>query len=476
VQREKSARAHLFISYASEDFALAEWLTLRLTAEGYKVWCDKIKLLGGESYPRDIPEAIRTSTFQQLALMSAFSVSKDNPVKERTIAMNVGRELKIKEFIIPINVDGIEPVKLDLMTTDLIYIPFYKGWAQGLNQLLKKLAQIKAPRDFKEGMNAVARWVDTEDSLVNRTETVWSNVIPINAIPSLIINYFVPDRSVLDALETEWAFYRQNDHSVWAFGPPKTDRSVSIREQNSVNWSETMSVGDIRTYNIVSSLLRQLVRVHCLRKGMLITADGEDVYFPKDLLTNDWLPYTRYDGLKTRIKTVGEITFRTSTGVKEKSRYYLAPFFTPLLSRFGGDPCYQLNLSLRWTDLNGVEYPRGRSQRRRKHLTKNWWNYQWLARISACSQWLLDGKEVGVITDGSNSIEVWGKTFTLQSPLGIDEKAVGSEDDEKEENDVELPEYDADEEEDENTTYDEEIKPSGNEKADDTSNSEEKKA
>ena len=30
-----------------------EWLALRLTAEGYKVWCDCFKFLDGESYPKD---------------------------------------------------------------------------------------------------------------------------------------------------------------------------------------------------------------------------------------------------------------------------------------------------------------------------------------------------------------------------------------------------------------------------------------
>lgn len=39
---------HLFISYAKADAAIARWLTLKLTAEGYRVWCDKFKLLGGE--------------------------------------------------------------------------------------------------------------------------------------------------------------------------------------------------------------------------------------------------------------------------------------------------------------------------------------------------------------------------------------------------------------------------------------------
>ncbi|MBI5851773.1 MAG: toll/interleukin-1 receptor domain-containing protein [Planctomycetes bacterium] len=57
-------RDHLFVSYASEDAAFAQWPTLRLTAAGYKVWCDQIKLLGGESYPVDIDAAIWTRKFR----------------------------------------------------------------------------------------------------------------------------------------------------------------------------------------------------------------------------------------------------------------------------------------------------------------------------------------------------------------------------------------------------------------------------
>ena len=41
---------HLFISYATEDFVLAEWLTRKLTALGYRVWCDRFELLGGERF------------------------------------------------------------------------------------------------------------------------------------------------------------------------------------------------------------------------------------------------------------------------------------------------------------------------------------------------------------------------------------------------------------------------------------------
>lgn len=37
------ARDHVFINYASEDSDFAEWLTLRLSGEGYRVWCDRVK-------------------------------------------------------------------------------------------------------------------------------------------------------------------------------------------------------------------------------------------------------------------------------------------------------------------------------------------------------------------------------------------------------------------------------------------------
>src|SRR5437660_515138 len=50
----------LFISYATEDAALAQWLTLKLTAAGYRVWCDRVKLLGGEStYDGWVPLPLR---------------------------------------------------------------------------------------------------------------------------------------------------------------------------------------------------------------------------------------------------------------------------------------------------------------------------------------------------------------------------------------------------------------------------------
>ena len=141
-------RDHLFISHASEDSPFSEWLALKLTGEGYRVWCDHIKLLGGESYPRNIDLAIKHSTFRLLAVLSHNSVSKENPLKERTLGLNISRERGI-DFAIPLNLDGLTATEIDWMSSDLTYIKFHGSWAQGLITLNKKLNSIDAPRTLK---------------------------------------------------------------------------------------------------------------------------------------------------------------------------------------------------------------------------------------------------------------------------------------------------------------------------------------
>src|SRR5438093_12436896 len=131
-------RDHLFVNYASEDGTFAEWLTLKLAGEGYSVWCDRVKLLGGESYPADIDVALRERTFLMLSVLSHHSVAKPQPLKERTLALNLARE-RHEELIIPLNLDGLRASELPWDLSDLTYISFHASWAQGLAKVLKKL-------------------------------------------------------------------------------------------------------------------------------------------------------------------------------------------------------------------------------------------------------------------------------------------------------------------------------------------------
>jgi len=60
-------RLHLFISYAAYNATFAMWLARKLAAEGYLIWCDRLKLLGGQEWPREINNAITDQSFLMLA-------------------------------------------------------------------------------------------------------------------------------------------------------------------------------------------------------------------------------------------------------------------------------------------------------------------------------------------------------------------------------------------------------------------------
>jgi hypothetical protein len=53
-------RDMLFVSHANaEDNEFAFWISLQLAKQGYAVWCDLTKLLGGETFWSDIEHAVR---------------------------------------------------------------------------------------------------------------------------------------------------------------------------------------------------------------------------------------------------------------------------------------------------------------------------------------------------------------------------------------------------------------------------------
>ncbi|HLD19137.1 MAG TPA: toll/interleukin-1 receptor domain-containing protein [Candidatus Nanoarchaeia archaeon] len=410
---------HLFISYATEDFALAEWLTLKLTAAGYKVWCDRFQLLGGERFPRDIDRAIKNDTFRLLTLISKASLEKDNPTKERTLALSIARERKV-DFIIPLKVEPLSATDLNWMMSDITYIPFDNGWAHGLAQLLKKLDSINAPKSLIGGSKVAADSVLQEDVTITHTEILHTNVIEVLQIPDVIHRFDVRRRvspADEDVINSTWPVYIIDDSTYLSFcsPPPDLQGKLNIIKAGGAVCRDAEKIDGVSGLNIVSNLLSKSIKIKCLQKGLKSQDDARLLYFPNGLIENNRLKFISYDGNKTHVLAVGQ---RKKSGAKY--RYHLAPTFEVrrnLIGKFS----ILLKIRIMITDTNGEMLPPRQALSRRKHLCKNWWNDQWFKRAVAVMYYLADGQKVLQFGSEEERVALSSKFANYQVGFGIDE-------------------------------------------------------
>jgi hypothetical protein len=394
-------------------------LVLKLSGEGYSVWCDRVQLLGGESYPKDIQHALRERTFRVLSLLSRASIEKDNPLKERTLAVNIGKERK-QEFVIPLNLDGLRPEELPWQMADLTNIAFHHGWAAGLAQLLKKLRSVDAPRTFTAGRDSVRQYMHDRNRLSGTPEQLWSNLLSVSKIPHTVLRISLAER-LPDAVAATWIHWNESERVVGAFeGPPG---SIEVEDLEEVPWFESDDVAQRRiARDVVTTLLREGLRHHCLAKGLRESADGEYLYFPPDLVAGNRLRFSSYDDDRTFVNAVGERGAYTGIGT-ERFRHHLALQFRPSL-RLYGRPVIQVRNRVYLTDLAGRPLEGIKLVRRRKLLCRDWWNHQWLSRLLASVTFLGDEQgEIALTERSTERVVIAARPITLTAPDGIDEAA-----------------------------------------------------
>ena len=427
----RASRDHLFISYAYEDEALAEWLALRLTSEGYRVWIDRFELLGGESYPADIDRAIKCRTFRMIALLSHSSMDKPNPLKERTLALNIQRQRR-EEFLITVNVDNLRPDEMDWMTSDITFIPFFDSWAAGLAQLLQKLARVGAPVQAADGRQIAAETYLPNDTLSQDRERLYSNLMHIERIPAAI-SCFTASKSLSKNAETtlldQWAFWAlrpKGDRSTtsntlyFSFdSPPMSTQHYGWARKVVSAWQDVDTICGIKSISIVKPLLRRTLLHHLRTRGLRPTPDDPHVfYFPSGLVRNDLLRFARPDGRNTYRRVVGERSWRPG----ERFAYHQAVTFDIRTDLFGHYVA-QCRIRLHITDCDGQPLPATAANARRKRLTRDWYNDEWLARHLALMNFIAEGRDV-VEMSQSGSVVLSSSLIQLDAPFGIDETAI----------------------------------------------------
>lgn len=421
---QATQRDHLFISYAWEDGALAEWLTLKLTAEGYRVWCDRFKILGGEKWPDDVDVAIRDKTFRLLHLVSKHSLRKPNPKKERELVLQLEKE-RGTEILVPLNVDGTKPSELPWRIVDVAYIPF-RNWAAGFAQLLKKLRSINAPRPLQPtGREIAGSAYLVRSPVTNSAETLISNIYPFTSVPGAIKRFTFSElgRMRASTLHDTWAFRDLGGEAALAFATPSAPlvEKPSAQEPATLVWHEGEIVEGILAEHLVTELLAKSLGLHCLSRGLVAEPNGRRFYFPFGLLPRNTIFFEHVDQRRTRVLVCGQRQFRF-----RDYRYHLSAGFRVRRDRDLGFVA-QLRLGLYLTDLKRVPLARRAAVARRKKIGSAWWNSQWLSRQLAVMSFLANGQPEIVVGQDPKS-RVILRSSPLQMPIdhGIDEALLAS--------------------------------------------------
>lgn len=416
---DPAVQDHLFISYAWENCALADWLVRQLTAHGYRVWCDRFEMLGGEPFPKIIDEAIKTRTFRLIALLSRHSLQKPSPRKERTLALNLGRERGI-DFMIPLNVDRLKPSDLPWDYSDLAYIPF-EDWAAGLDQLLRALLKAGAPRPLNEdeGRRFAAETFLPQHVTENRRETLYTNCFAFERIPDRLhvlswrAGKFAGN---LDALTPVWPYYELEGGRLVAFSaPPKEVPSSAYFCEGSVMWRESESCEGVRSRDIVSNLLWQAFARTLTHRGLKRDPEKGLFYFPRGLVRKNKIKYVGRRGRRTWVTVVGEKKLRG-----KPYRYYLAPDFQ-IRQDLGQDFVAQMKIRVFLTDPKGKRFDHAANVARRKHLASSWFNHHWLNRVLAISSYLARGRSRIILLDKADPIIVFASPISGIVDIAINE-------------------------------------------------------
>ena len=341
-------RDHIFISYATEQSVLCDWLARRLAAEGYAVWYDRLKLLGGENWPTDIDEAINERTFRMLALLSQASMKKPNPQGEWLKGTAIGKQLGIEDFVIPLNTEGLRPDQITWNLQPINYIPFCPSWAEGLTALLKKLQSIGAPRALDNGRRVAVASIVGSSAVEEEPEELMSNCFEVVQMPRYIHKYEVEgdfSRVERRTLRREWACRDVSDRRVLAFEDPPPAVSARNRFQcvGRVAWRDTAEVDGIDTRDLMVSLIYRCLDCLLRDAGMEYSVIAEprragekrnrrnrrmlgQWYLPRGVLVNDRVSFTFPDGNRSWFSGVGERTWKCTPSTGQELSLYKRVF------------------------------------------------------------------------------------------------------------------------------------------------------
>lgn len=412
------SRDTLLIDHVAADHALATWLARRLSLAGYRNWCHGTAPLAGENIDETVRKLLEVRACHYLPIVSASSLSDSVFLERSTIATT--RE----DFVLPcksvVALDSRMPSRL----AKLVPAEFNNSWSVGLDQVLARLRAlgIKPILDPERGRQIALRDYLPTRVTVAKPEPVFANVFPLKLPETMLVfqlRQSLTDLEMLD-LRKRWAFVELSPLSLVAFTHPphQAISEVKVERTPEFLWTDIPHRNGKKTIDLAKELAWRSLEVVCAQKGLKFCNDRKVSYFPK-CESGDWNQAIKHvDGRATTVQLTGERT----KGWGDRASpflYQLAPRFRPQLD-IDGTWNVVVNIYIRVTTPEGAMFESKEIGRRRKIVSKSWWNKEWLARLLGVVQALQtsDGRiEVG---EGARAVVMQTKPLSWECPVGLD--------------------------------------------------------
>ncbi|USE77243.1 restriction endonuclease [Cupriavidus gilardii] len=412
----------LLIDHVLGDHAVATWLARRLSLAGFRTWCYGTAPLAGENADETVRRLLEARAIQYLPVISTASLSDGVFIERCTIAATKN------DFVIPCWTVVSPEARMPSRIANLVPADFNSSWNIGLEQVLARLGALgtRPSLDCERGRQIALRDYLPTRVTVAKPEPVYANVFPLHLPQSILI--FDLRRSLKDEEKTElrrqWAFVELTATRLAAFSPPvdMTIPTVSAPRIPEFLWEHVSQSDGKKTFDIVKELIWRSLEVVCVQKGLKFCNDRKVLYFP-ERDSGEWNQSIQHvDGRSTTVQLTGERT----KGWGDRASpflYQLAPQFRPQRDA-DGKWSVVVRVYVRVTTHEGAVFEGKEIGRRRKIVTRNWWNKEWLARLLGVVQALETSQGSIEIGEGKRAVVMYTKPLSWMCPVGLDVRAL----------------------------------------------------
>jgi hypothetical protein len=329
-----------------------------------------------------------------------------------------------KNFVLPCTASDYPIASVPSRLAKLIPADFRSAWSRGLDDVLAKLTASGISPSLSADRGRQIALGDYLPSRVTtgKPEPVFANIFALRLPKSMLLYDLQRPLSETETLELRkrWAFAEMNASCLVAFTPPPKGALPAVESQfiPEFGWADFKVRDGKKTEDLAKDLTRRSLNVVCAQKGLKYCENRRLCYFPEHE-SGAWnQSITHVDGRTTTVQLNGTRTKGYGDHASPFT-YQLAPLFRPQKEE-DGTWTVAVRIYIRTTAIDGTIYEGKEIGRRRKVVSKSWWNKEWLARLLGVVQALETAPGRIQVGEGARALVLETKPLSWQCPVGLD--------------------------------------------------------